>query len=65
MRFEDIRKRVQGCTARVVLAAADDHTALEALHQAVLEGIAEPLLIGDTAAVTPILASIGIPDWAP
>ena len=45
---------------RVVVAAAQEHSVLEAVHAAWKEGLAEPILVGDLAAIDAIAAEIGI-----
>lgn len=45
---------------RVVVAAAQEHSVLEAVHAAWKEGLAEPILVGDLAAIDAMGAELGL-----
>ncbi|HUX36909.1 MAG TPA: bifunctional enoyl-CoA hydratase/phosphate acetyltransferase [Rectinemataceae bacterium] len=45
---------------RIVIAAAQEHSVLEAIHEAWKHGLAEPILVGDLAAIDRIAAELGL-----
>jgi len=46
---------------RIIVAAAEDKAVLLAIHQAMLEGIVHPILVGNKAKIRPIVDEIGFP----
>lgn len=55
---EIIDAALKGGRKRIALAAAQEESALEAIFDAAKHGIAEPILIGDTAAIQQLAAAM-------
>lgn len=60
MKFADLRTNALNRRVKVALAAADDHTAIEALKTAYELAIVDPVLIGDPDRIEPILKDLAL-----
>ena len=58
--FDEIRARAARCGGRVVLPEFEDPRVLRAARQLVREGIARPLLVGETSGVRRAAAAAGV-----
>lgn len=59
--FDDLYKRVAGCSKKKVsVAVAQDAPVLEAVEEARVKGIADAILVGDKDKIEAIAKEIGI-----
>lgn len=60
--FQDVLDQAKNCGRMVIsVAVAQDKDVLQAVKLAYDQGLAEPVLVGDAAAIKPLLAEVGLP----